>query len=75
MAAAPPPGYSRLRTYACLGLSYLVTPHTLALHTSGVLEDMSRDERAAAAGRVVVEWLGQQGQAAVPDSLVDQVSV
>lgn len=74
LSAAPSPGSSRLGTLLRLAFSYLVTPHTLSLHTSGVLESMGRDQRAAAAGRVVSEWLHRQGQAVVPDALVRQVS-
>jgi hypothetical protein len=69
----PAPGSSRLGTYLRLAFSYLITPHTLSLHTSGVLETLGRDQRAVAAGRVVSEWLADQGQAVVPDSLVNQV--
>lgn len=73
LSALPAPGSSRLGTYLRLGFSYLITPHTLALHTSGVLEALGGDQRAVAAGRVVSEWLADQGQAVVPDSLVRQV--
>lgn len=75
LSATPGPGSSWLRTLLRLGCSFLITPHTLSLHTSGVLESLGRDERAAAAGRVVSEWLSDQGQAVVPDSLVNQVRV
>jgi len=74
LSASPTPGSSRLGTYLRLACSFLVTPHPISLHTSGVLESLGRDKRAAAAGQVVSEWLLNQGQAAVPDSLVRQVS-
>lgn len=73
LSAMPAPNSSWLRTYLRLAFSYLITPHTFNLHTSGVLETLGRDERAAAAGRVVSAWLADQGQAVVPDSLVRQV--
>lgn len=73
LSASPSPGSSRLGTYLRLACSFLVTPHPVSLHTSGVLESLGRDQRAAAAGQVVSEWLLNQGQAAVPDSLVRQV--
>lgn len=73
LTATPGPGSSCLGTYARLVTSLLVTPYTISLHTSGVLETLSKEERAAAAGRVVSAWLADQGQAVVPDSLVAQV--
>jgi hypothetical protein len=73
LSATPSPNSSWLPTCARLAASFLVTPHTLSLHTSGVLKTLGRDERAAAAGRVVAEWLAEQGEAAVPNSLVRQV--
>lgn len=73
LSATPGPDSSWLRTLLRLGCSFLITPHTFSLHTSGVLESMGRDERAAAAGRVLSEWLADHGQAVVPEPLVRQV--
>lgn len=75
LSATPSPGCSRIGTYLQLACSYLVTPHTLSLHTSGVLENLGRDDRAAAAGQIVCEWLEDQGQAVVPEALVKQVRI
>jgi hypothetical protein len=59
-----------------LAYSYLITPHTLELHTSGVLASMSRDKRDDAAGHIVTEWLrgaAGRGEHPLPEALVGQV--
>lgn len=76
LAAGPPPGYSRPGAALRLAYSYMITPHTLELHTSGVLAGSSRDERDDAAGRLVTAWLrgaAGQGEAPLPEALVAQV--
>jgi hypothetical protein len=76
LAAGPPPGYSRPGAALRLAYSYLITPHMLELHTSGVLASMSRDERDDAAGQLVKEWLGGaagRGEHPLPEALVGQV--
>lgn len=76
LAAGPPPGYSRPGAALRLAYSYMITPHTLELHTSGVLAGSSRDERDDAAGRLVTAWLrgaAGQGEAPLPEALVAQL--
>jgi hypothetical protein len=76
LAAGPPPGYSRPGAALRLAYSYLITPHTLELHTSGVLASMSRDERDDAAGHIIMEWRGGavgRGEHPLPEALVGQV--
>lgn len=75
LAAAPPPGCRVLPGVARLAYSYLVTPHTLELHTSGVLGAVSRDQMEDAHARIVGGWLAGQGQGrhALPEPLVTQV--
>eukprot|EP00879_Flechtneria_rotunda_P021224 GHRR01022357.1.p1 GENE.GHRR01022357.1~~GHRR01022357.1.p1 ORF type:complete len:1088 (+),score=434.44 GHRR01022357.1:237-3500(+) len=75
LSAGPPTGYSLPGAIFRLGYSYLITPYTLEMHTSGVLGTMSRDERETAAGELVAEWLAgsDQGKHALPKSLVEQL--
>jgi hypothetical protein len=77
LGAGPPPGYSRLRGALRLAGCYLLSPHPLEMHTSGILAATSTDEREAAAGRIIADWLGDAadagGSASVPEALVDQV--
>lgn len=76
LTARPPSGYSRPCATVRLAYSYLITPHTLEMHTSGVLSSISRDERDDAAGEVIAEWLTsaeQQGKHVLPANLVNQV--
>ena len=73
LAALPPSGYSRLSAWVRMCYSYVITPHTLELHTSGVLSCLSRDEFDGCHAALVQEWLVGQTQHALPPSLVGQV--
>lgn len=75
LAAGPPPGYSKPGALLRLAYSYLITPYTLELHTSGVLACISRDERDDARGELVKRWLVEHGAGGqtLPEPLVGQV--
>eukprot|EP00775_Hariotina_reticulata_P004373 gene4373-4626_t len=73
LAAGPPPGYSRLAAWIRMCYSYVITPHTLELHTSGVLRSMSRDDMDGCHAALVQQWLAGQAQHALPPSLVGQL--
>lgn len=78
LAASAPAGYNKLTAGIRLAYSYLITPHTLEMHTAGVLGAVERDERDDAVGDMITEWLasaGQQGRHSVPEGLVHQVGL
>jgi hypothetical protein len=72
LSAAPTPGNSMAKTILQLASGFVLTPHTLNLHTSAVAT-MGRAERGAAVGGVVRGWMIQQGQLGVEEPLMQQV--
>lgn len=73
LSAAPTPDSSMAQTLLQLASAFVITPHTLNLHSSAVAT-VGRAERDAAVGGVVHGWMAGQGQAGVSKPLMQQVS-